>query len=71
MDISAIGAAGLDVAQSRFEKAATGIESAPADSVSLSQQAVSLLSAHNEFRTDATLIHVADQMQKTALNLLA
>ncbi len=76
MDLTAIGAAGLNVAQSRFEKAATGLAAASvdnttADSVSLSRQAVSLLSARTEFRTDAKLVHLADDMQKTVLNLLA
>jgi flagellar basal body rod protein FlgC len=73
MDISAIASAGLDVAQSRFDKAATGIASASdsaGDIVSLSQQAVSLLSARHEFQTDVQLAHVADEMQKTTLNLL-
>jgi flagellar basal body rod protein FlgC len=76
MDLSAIASAGLDVAQSRFDKAATGIASAstsaaPAgDSVSLSQQAVSLLSARNAFQTDLQLAHIADEMQRTTLNLL-
>ncbi|MDR3704026.1 MAG: hypothetical protein P4L56_30535 [Candidatus Sulfopaludibacter sp.] len=78
MDISAIASAGLDVAQSRLDKAATGIASASSstgatqagDTVSLSQQAVSLLSATNEFKTDLQLAHVADEMRKTTLNLL-
>ncbi len=76
MDISAIASAGLDVAQSRFDKAATGIAStgtgaAPVgDIVSLSQQAVSLLSASHEFQTDVQLARVADAMHKTTLNLL-
>lgn len=78
MDISAIASAGLEVAQSRFDKAATGIASAsestgpapPADTVSLSQQAVSLLSARNEFQTDLQLAHVADEMHKATVNLL-
>ena len=73
MDISAIASAGLDVAQSRFDKAATGIASASdsastapsGDIVSLSQQAVSLLSASHEFQTDLQLAHVADAMHKT------
>jgi len=79
MDLSAIAASGLDVAQSRFEKAATGLATAgaftpdttPADTVSLSQQTVALLSAKNEFSTDLRLVHVADEMQKSALNILA
>ena len=78
MDISAIASAGLDVAQSRFDKAATGIASASdststapsGDIVSLSQQAVSLLSASHEFQTDLQLAHVADAMHKTTVNLL-
>jgi Asp/Glu/hydantoin racemase len=77
MDISAIASAGLDVAQSRLDKAATGIASASissaapvGDTVSLSQQAVSLLSAGNEFKTDLQLARVADAMHKSTLNLL-
>jgi len=81
MDLSAIAAGGLDVAQSRFEKAATGIASAfdaagtpattPADTVSLSRQTVALLSARNEFSANLKVAHVADEMQKTLLNILA
>jgi len=77
MDVSSIAAAGLDVAQSRFEKAATGLAStadatsSPPDTVSLSQQALSLLSAKNEFSTDARLAHVGDEMQKTTLHMMA
>jgi hypothetical protein len=80
MDVSSIAAAGLDVAQSRFEKAATGLASTVAttgpdasapDHVSLSRQAVSLLSARNEFSADVRLAHVADDLKKTTLNLMA
>lgn len=71
MDISAV-TAGLNVAQTRFEKAATGIASAAVepDSVSLSQQAVDLLSAKNQVGVDLKVTHIADEMQKSLLNLL-
>jgi hypothetical protein len=75
MDISAIASAGLDVAQSRFEKAATGVADPPAaasppDTVSLSDRAVALLSSKNEFHTDVRLAKVADDIKKTTLNIL-
>ena len=75
MDISAIAATGLDVAQSRFEKAATGVASSateePAvDTVSLSQQTIGLLSAKNEFSGAIRVVQVADEMQKTVLSML-
>ena len=78
MDVTAIAAAGVDAAQARFEKAATGVVAAAGgsdaggvDTVSLSDATVALLSAKNEFSANIRVAHVADDMQKTVLNLLA
>ncbi len=73
MEISAVARAGMNAAEERFEKAATGIATAPApaDTVSLSGPAVALLSAKNEFQADTRLARVADEMQRSALNMLA
>jgi hypothetical protein len=82
MQILAIAQQGLQQAQSQVEKAAqgiarTGLEAAPdqapapADTINLSDQMVSLMSARNQFKTDLTLAHTADEMQKQTLDLLA
>lgn len=76
MDVSAIATGALSAAQTRFDQAAAGIASMgtadnPVDSVSLSDQAVALLSARTQYTTDLKLIHVGDEMQQSALNLLA
>ncbi|HWC98921.1 MAG TPA: hypothetical protein VG456_19310 [Candidatus Sulfopaludibacter sp.] len=68
MDISAIAGSGMSAAQMRFEKAgmavAAATEEAPTD-------VVELISAKNDFSANARVAHVADEMQKTLLNVLA
>ena len=78
MQISAIALQGLDQAQCQVEQAGrqladVGADTGPgsADTVSLSDAAVSLLSGKNQFATDVNLAHVADDLQKQAINLLA
>lgn len=79
MDISAIALRGLDQAQSKLETAASRLAPAgafsstgtPFDSVDLSQEAVALLSARNEFATNIKLLHTADDLAQWAIDLLA
>jgi len=79
MDILGIAQQGLNQAQGQFDKTAqriaqvglnAGPAKAPTDSVSLSDEAVSLLSAKNQFETDLGLAHTADEMTKATLKLL-
>ena len=72
--ISYIALQGLENAQGQFDRAARGViraASNPEDVVSLSQQAVELLAAKNQFTVSIRAAHVADEMQKTTLDLLA
>ena len=80
MDVFGIAVQGLQQAQGQFDRAAQGIaqsglhtgpSQAPADSVSLSDEAVSLMTAKNQYESDLNVAHVADDMQKATLNLLA
>ena len=61
-------------AQDRFDRAASGIARASSnsgDAVDLSQQAVDLLSAKNQYSASIRVAHVADEMQKSLLDMLA
>lgn len=77
MDISAIALQGLDAAQGQLEAAATAIASAGAlsgganDTVSLSTEVVALLSAKNQASVDIATLKIADQTQKSLVDLLA
>jgi hypothetical protein len=73
MGIYLSGLQGVEQAQGLFERSAARIAQAGAksDSVDLSQTAVSLLSAINQFGLGLDLIKVADEMQKSAINILA
>lgn len=73
MDISAIALSGLQNAQNRFDRAAAGVTRAtlnPGDSVDLSQQAVDMLAAKTQFGASIRVAHVADEMQKSLLDML-
>lgn len=75
MDISSIALTGLQSAQDRFDLTAARVTGAsiqqPEDTVDLSQPAVDLLAAKNQFAAMVKVVHVADDMQKSSLNLLA
>jgi hypothetical protein len=79
MDILGIAQQGLQQAQGQFEKAAqhvvqAGLNTAPSqtpsDTVSLSDAAVSVLSAQNQFETDLTVAHTGKAMEKATLALM-
>jgi hypothetical protein len=76
MDLLGSVQPGLQQAQVQFDKAARGVTEAslptkaPDDSVSLSDAAVSLLGAKNQYETELSVTHVAGQMDRTTLNLL-
>ena len=80
MDLLGIAQQGLLQAQDQFDRAGQRVTQAslqtnpsepPADSVSLSDAMVSLLSASNHFETQVALAHAADDLEKATLNLLA
>ena len=73
MDISAIALGGLNQAQGNFEKAARRIASggaASGDATDLASDTVSLISARNDFAANIKTLKVADEMQRTTLDLL-
>ncbi|MEZ5365732.1 MAG: hypothetical protein R2748_26225 [Bryobacterales bacterium] len=75
MTIQAIAAAALSTASGRAASAAEGVRRAGEpqveDSVSLSEQAVRLLKAHTEYEAAIELARTADEIQRSAVDLLA
>ena len=66
---------GMQNAESSFDSAARRISQEPApqpqDTASLSDNAVALMQSRNSFEANTKVAHVADQMTKATLNLLA
>lgn len=76
MDVTPIALQSIEQAQVRLEAAATGIASAGDASaggatVDLSAEVVALLASKNQVSLDAATLKIADQTQKSVLNLLA
>jgi len=77
MDISAIALQGLEQAQVQLEAAATAIAGGGAsssgqgaDTVDLSTAVVALLTAKNQFALDIGVLKVADQTQKSLIDVV-
>lgn len=72
MTITFSGLQAIEQGQTQFTQASARFTSpaASGDTASLSDSAVSLLSAKNQFETGLDLIKVADKMQKTAIDIL-
>jgi hypothetical protein len=80
MDILGIAQQGLQQAEVQFNRTAQGIAQTslntgppqpPDDSVSLSDNAVSLLGATNQYEAVVGVAHTASEMQQETLSLLA
>ena len=86
MDVMSAALSGMQQAQDKLEQTARRVAgaglpqsganqtggSAPAtDTVDLSAEMINLLSARQQFSTNARVAHVADQMQKSLLDMLA
>jgi flagellar basal body rod protein FlgG len=73
MNVSGAALNGLNQAQATFEDAARRISGAAGqgDSVSLSADAVTLLQAKSDFEANINVLNVADEMEKSAINLIA
>jgi flagellar hook protein FlgE len=74
VDISSIALSGLQNASQQFDRAAAGIirsTTAEPDSADLSQAAVDFLAAREQFSAAIRLTRVADQMQKSTLDIVA
>jgi hypothetical protein len=77
MDISAVALQGLEGAQGQFNRAASKLSTATspslstADETDLSQAAVGLLAAKNDFEGNLEVLKVADQMERSTIDMLA
>ena len=79
MDVSSIALQGLEQAQAQLERSAGRLarvgantpQGAGVDQVDLSQEAVAMLSAKNQFSSNINVLKIADDMQKSVINLLA
>jgi flagellar hook protein FlgE len=71
MDVSSIALQGMQQAQLQLENSARRVASANSDTVDLSQEMVSLLTAKNQFAANSNVVKIADEMQKSVINLLA
>lgn len=79
MDISSIALQGLNKADLQLDNAASKIASAgssvsagqmPVDTVDISQEAVSMLSAKNAFEANIKTLEVSNQMQQYAMDMI-
>ncbi len=76
MDVSSIALRGLQRAQVQVENSAgriarwAGSSGGGMDSVDLSQDAVALLAAKDQFGANISVLKVADKMQKSVINLM-
>lgn len=80
MDLPGIALQGLQQAQGQFDKSAQGMVQASLnmgpsqmsnDSVSLSDEAVSLMNSQNQYESGLGVAHAAKEMEKATLSLLA
>ena len=77
MDVSSIALQGLQQAQlqvdtsaRRLASAGSSPDGADVDTASLSPEAVALLSAKSQFAANINVLKIADNMQKSLINLL-
>jgi hypothetical protein len=78
VDISAIALQGLETSQAQFDQAAGRLASvgspspgtASVDTVDLSAQTISLLSAKNAFELNLSVMKIANEMQSHLVDLL-
>jgi flagellar hook protein FlgE len=73
MDVSSVALGGLNQAQANLENTARRINGAAeqGDLVDLSTNAVALLQAKGDFEANIQVLKVADQLEKSAINLIA
>ena len=78
MDIAAIALQGLEQAESQFAHAASQLASAgippnggAGDTVDLSEAAVALISAKDDYASNVATMKIADEMVRETINLLA
>lgn len=72
MNVSSISMGGLRQAEAGFQKAASQLSNAAdsADSVSLSDAAVSMMESRNAYDANIQTLKVADRMEKEAIDII-
>ena len=73
MDVSSVALGGLNQAQANLENTGRRINGAAeqGDLVDLSTNAVARLQAKGDFEANIQVLKVADQLEKSAINLIA
>jgi len=79
MDVMSAALQGLEQAQSKVDQSAVRLShlnaqdanGMPTDTVDLSQEMVSLITAHNDFSVNIAVLKTGDEMVRQAVNLLA
>lgn len=79
MDISAIALQGFQQAETQLQQAATSIASSGAstpgganlDTVSMSTEVIALMSAQNQASVNLSTLKVADEIQKSTIDVIA
>jgi hypothetical protein len=73
MSVSSIALGGLNQAQASLENTARHIagSAGQSDAIDLSTDAVALIQAKSDFAANINALKVADEMEKSAINLLA
>ena len=72
MDVAAIALQGLEMAQTNFDTAARRLGSLgpESDTVTLSDAAVALTSSKNQFEANIDVLKIANDMQRSLINVL-
>jgi hypothetical protein len=71
MQVTYIALAGLNRVESLLNQTASQMARSPQDTVSLSDEALSLVQAKDLYQVNLDTIKVADEMQKSTISLLA
>ncbi len=71
MEITATALSGMSAAQDRFERVARRTAQPAEDSVDLSAEAVQMMESRNAFQANASVARAGDDMERTALDILA
>jgi flagellar hook protein FlgE len=74
MDVTSVALSGMQNAQNTLQKSAERLASVSpenSDSVELSSQMVAMLSARNQYQTNAAVVRTADDLSKKVLDMLA
>jgi flagellar hook protein FlgE len=68
--VSSVALSGLNQAEAKLNSAAQRLSAGPADTVDLSQEAVDLIQAKNEFAVNIKALKISDDIAKDTLKLV-